>query len=295
MTYHAPSPTGPTKEFGFTDADFNAIASLAKQRFGLDLQASKKPLIYSRLAKRLRVLRLDSFAEYCRRLQDNLDTAEEDHLLTALTTNVTQFFREPHHFTFLRNVIGPDLLDRARSGHPIRLWSAACSSGEEAYCLAATMMSLLPKQTKYDIRILATDIDHMVIAKADRGIYPTDQLSQIPADLKGEMVASCALSGQFAIAPHIKKLVTFGKLNLISDWPMRQPFDLIMCRNAAIYFDKDTQSQLWARFAKCLRPNGHLMIGHSERLSGAAVNQFKSVGVTTYRKRAGAATDQLCQ
>ena len=287
MNVQTPAAKDATPEFSFTDADYRAIAGIAKARFGLDLQDSKKPLVYSRLAKRLRALRLDSFADYCKRLNTQDDTEEENYLLSALTTNVTQFFREPHHFVYIRERLGPDLVARGQAGKPIRVWSAACSSGEEAYCLAATLLGLFPQIERFNIRILATDIDPNVIAKAQEASYPLDQLAQIPQPMRDLMVTQGGGSGRFSITPKVRQLVRFGQLNLMSDWPMRNPFDLVMCRNAAIYFDKDTQARLWRRFADCLRPEGHLMIGHSERLTGPATSLFESVAVTTYRKTAG--------
>lgn len=284
MTEQHPRSLAAVGEFFLSDADYHAIASIAKSRFGLDLQPSKKPLIHSRLSKRLRALKLSDFSEYCSLVNSNADPAEECHLLTALTTNVTQFFREPHHFSYIKDVLGPDLIKRSKAGQPIRFWSAACSTGEEAYCLATTLYDLLPNADQRDIRILATDIDPDVIAKAEAGRYPIDQIDQIPQGLRKTMVVTDGQSGTFGIAAPIRRMISFGRLNLISDWPMRKPFDLIMCRNVAIYFDKETQAQLWQRFADCLRPGGHLMIGHSERLNGPASTKLQSVGITTYRR-----------
>ncbi len=286
MNAQTPAAQGAAPEFSFTDADYRAIAGIAKARFGLDLQDSKKPLVYSRLAKRLRALRIDSFSDYCKRLNAQDDTIEESYLLSALTTNVTQFFREPHHFAYIKDRLGPDIVARAQAGKPIRFWSAACSSGEEAYCLAATLLGLFPQVDRFNVRILATDIDPTVIAKAEAASYPVDQLAQIPQPLRDVMVMQGNGSGRFTITPKVRQMVRFGQLNLMADWPMRNPFDLVMCRNAAIYFDKDTQARLWRRFADCLHTDGHLMIGHSERLTGPATNLFESVAVTTYRKTA---------
>jgi chemotaxis protein methyltransferase CheR len=285
MNMQNPSLKTPTSEISFSDADYAAIAAFAKKRFGLDLQASKKPLVYSRLSKRLRALGLDNFEDYCRCLNTGEDADEESHLLSALTTNVTQFFREPHHFAFIREKFGPEIVARASAGKPVRIWSAACSTGEEAFSLAATLQSVLPRIDGMDVRILATDIDPVVIAKAESAIYPKDQLGQIPVAFRNQMLSPTASADHFEIKPSLRKLIRFGQLNLMSEWPMRNPFDLIMCRNAAIYFDKPTQSRLWQRFATCLHPGAHLMIGHSERLTGEAGALFDSVGVTTYRKR----------
>lgn len=288
MNAQNPGTPVAVDEFVLSDADYRAIAAIAKTRFGLDLQPSKKPLIHSRLSKRLRALKLKNFTEYCNLVSSNADAAEENHLLTALTTNVTHFFREPHHFAYIKDVLGPDLIARSKAGQPIRFWSAACSTGEEAYCLAATLYDLLPNADQRDIRILATDIDPQVVGKAEAGRYPLDQLDQIPPPLRKNLVVTDGQPGTFGIASPIRRMIRFGRLNLISDWPMRRPFDLVMCRNVAIYFDKETQARLWQRFADCLRPGGHLMIGHSERLNGSASTVFQNVGITTYRKPASA-------
>lgn len=273
------------KEYAFSDADFKIIADLAKRKYGLHLQASKKALVYSRLARRLRALGLDNFREYCVLLDAPCDTQEHVHLLSALTTNVTHFFREEHHFNQLRHDILPHLLEKAAAGDCLRLWSSACSAGQEAYCLAAMIIDLCPNANHHDIKVLATDVDPAMIQKAQTGIYPNDQLRAIPAAYRDLMVENIQdPSSHFSMRAELRNLISFGPLNLIDHWPMKRRFDVIFCRNAAIYFDKETQAHLWHRFAQILKPDGYLMIGHSERLSGGAANLFKSAGITTYRK-----------
>lgn len=273
------------QEYAFSDADFKMIADLAKRKYGLHLQASKKALVYSRLARRLRALGLDNFREYCALLESAGDTQEHAHLLSALTTNVTHFFREEHHFNQLRHDILPHLLEKAAGGDSVRLWSSACSAGQEAYCLAAMIIDLCPNANHHDIKVLATDVDPAMIQKAQTGIYPNDQLCAIPAAYRDLMVENIQdPTGHFSMRAQLRNLISFGPLNLIDHWPMKRRFDVIFCRNAAIYFDKETQAHLWDRFAQILKPDGYLMIGHSERLSGSAANLFKSAGITTYRK-----------
>lgn len=277
--------TEQSSEYAFSDADFSTIAELANRKYGLYLQSSKKALVYSRLARRLRALHLTRFSDYCKLLDTPEGETEQSHLLSALTTNVTHFFREKHHFDQLRKDILPGLMEKARHGGAVRLWSSACSAGQEAYCIAAMILDGCKDARTRDIKILATDVDPAIIEKARAGIYPDDQLDAIPAALHSLMVdRTGAPSGYFAMRSELRALISFGQLNLIDAWPMKRQFDVIFCRNAAIYFDKQTQARLWARFAETLVPDGYLMIGHSERISGEASRVFRTAGVTTYQK-----------
>lgn len=288
MAHLQSSPVETSHEFTFSDHDFQMISELANARYGLFLQPSKKALVHSRLAKRLRALNLASFEDYCRLLNKTEGDAERPHLLSALTTNVTHFFREIHHFDFVKDVLMPQLIEKLQAGNPVRLWSSACSTGQEAYSLAATLVAATPKLSQYDIKILATDIDPQVVQTAKRAVYPTEQIATIPPFWRDLLTGSTRpQSGEFRIDPNLQRLVSFGELNLVADWPMKGRFDVIFCRNAAIYFDKATQARLWGRFADVMLEGGHLMIGHSERLSGPAQSAFKSVGITTYQKLAG--------
>ena len=282
-------------EFAFTDNDFAMIAAMAKSKFGLDLQPSKKPLVYSRLAKRLRALKLPTFERYCALLDHPDGNHEKSHLLSALTTNVTHFFREAHHFDYLRDEIAPKLIAQAKAGHAVRLWSAACSAGQEAYSVAAALHAADPDVGKHDIRILATDIDPQMIAKAKAGLYPKEQLEAIPAPYVKTMVTLDSDDDTLRIATRIRAMVSFAELNLIETWPMKRKFDVVLCRNAAIYFDKATQSKLWDSFAQVIVPGGYLMIGHSERLSGPAMTKFRSTGITTYQRQQNAAENRTEQ
>lgn len=276
--------TPATRDIPFTDKDFALIAKIANDRYGLFLQPAKRALVYSRLAKRLRKLQVTSFEAYCALLERPEGQSEQKHLLSALTTNVTHFFREMHHFTYLKDTVMPGLAERARAGEGIRLWSSACSYGQEAYCMAATVIAAMPDAARYDIKVLATDIDPNVVAAARQAQYPADQLTAIPAAWRKLVVAPGQTSETFTIRPEVRNMVSFGELNLISQWPMKRKFDVIFCRNAAIYFDKDTQARLWSRFADLLRPGGYLLIGHSERLSGPAMTAFANVDTTTYQR-----------
>lgn len=267
----------------FTDTDFAAIARRAHRDFGLHLPESKKDLVYSRLLKRLRHLGLDSFRAYCALIESPEGEGERPRLLSALTTNVTHFMREEHHFRMLRETVLPPLLEACRSGRRLRLWSAGCSAGQEPYSLAFTLLALCPEAARLDIRILATDVDPEILDRARRGEYRIDELAAIPEPARSQHVDRARDGTTFTIGPAPRALVRFGELNLIETWPMRGPFEVIFCRNVAIYFDRQTQEHLWSRFASMLAPGGHLFIGHSERISGDAERMFRNVGVTVYR------------
>ncbi len=270
-------------DFPLTREDFRDIAAMLYADARIHLTDSKASLVYSRLIKRLRALNLESFADYCALLRE--EEAERSEMLSALTTNVTRFFRERHHFEHFSSSVLPGLLARARRGARVRLWSAGCSSGEEPYSIALTVLEQDPRAADLDIKVLATDIDPRMIARGRDGVYPEAALA--------EDVSTGALQRFFfkegsarRAAGELRKMVAFRRLNLNGDWPMRGPFDIIFCRNVAIYFDDATQEALWAKFAAMLAPGGWLYIGHSERVDGPASACLDSAGVTAYRRNA---------
>ena len=271
----------------FADADFLAIARRVHADFGLNLSINKKDMVYSRLNRRLRDLGLHDFECYLLFL-DGPDGAQEYlQLRSALTTNVTHFFRESHHFRMLRETVLPPLITLARSGGRVRIWSAGCSAGQEPYSLAFTILNICPEAPRLDIRILATDVDPMVIAKARAGIYPLEEIKAIPQSMRSQLTDRSAVSGDtFAIGQTARTLIQFAELNLMDEWPMRGPIDIIFCRNVAIYFDLETQARLWNRFGKLIPNGGFLFIGHSERLSGPATAYLATVGINTYCRTA---------
>jgi chemotaxis protein methyltransferase CheR len=280
----APAPVAAGRgDVPFTDHDFARIAAFAHREFGLHLQASKKELVYSRLVKRLRALGLADFDSYCTRLETDAEGQERDAVVTALTTNVTHFFREGHHFDLLANLVVKPNLAALRSGRRLRIWSAGCSAGMEPFSIAMTLLDTLPETDRLNIRILATDIDPAILARAREGRFSAEDLRPVPERLR-QQFTSAEPDGHLRILPRVAQMVRFAELNLMRDWPLRGPFDAIFCRNVAIYFDKPTQARLWQRFAQLLAPDGLLFIGHSERLSGPAEAGFASVGVTSYRK-----------
>ncbi len=264
-------------EYPFTTADFRAIARMLEEDSGIQLVEAKAALVYSRLAKRVRLLGLEDFAAYCKRIAT--DGEERGAMLAALTTNVTRFFREPHHFDYLRKQILEPQAAAIRAGARLRIWSSACSSGEEAYSIAMTILSVIPEAAKLDVRVLATDIDPEVVATARQGAYSATAVAPIPAPMK-ERYVQRGEQGRCVVAPEARDLITFRTLNLMGDWPMKGPFQSIFCRNVAIYFAEETQTRLWRRFRPMLAEGGRLYVGHSERVGEPG---FASDGLTAYR------------
>jgi chemotaxis protein methyltransferase CheR len=275
-------------EFAFTSQDFRAIAAMLHADAGIALVESKANLVYSRLAKRLRKLGIASFKAYCGLVSSPEGTEERQNMLAALTTNVTRFFREDHHFAHLKTKVLPRLIERVRQGGRARIWSAGCSSGQEPYSIGLTLLSLMPDAGKYDIKILASDIDPNVIAEGRRGYYNSDICAPIGHELLSRWFEGSGREGWTAGAD-LRQWVSFRELNLMGNWPMRGQFDVIFCRNVAIYFEEATQSRIWSRFTAQLAPGGSLYIGHSERVSGEAADKLLTDGLTTYRVKGGGA------
>jgi chemotaxis protein methyltransferase CheR len=271
-------------DYVMTADDFAQIATTLKEMSGIVLSDGKVALAYSRLAKRLRILGLNSFAEYCAMI-DSADGADElQAMLAALTTNVTRFYREPHHFDTLHDLFLTDLAQKARSGERVRLWSAACSNGQEPYSMAMTVLTAMPDAASHDVRILATDIDPNMVAEGRDGTYRSELLDPVPPQSR-QRFFEASYDGQLTARGSLRELTRFNVLNLLGSWPMKHKFDAIFCRNVAIYFDEPTQERIWARFAQCLHEGAHLFIGHSERVSGPAERYFEATGLTTYRRR----------
>ncbi|MCA6335827.1 MAG: protein-glutamate O-methyltransferase CheR [Phenylobacterium sp.] len=271
-------------EYSFTREDFRTIAALIYEQSGIALAETKASLVYSRLAKRLRKLGLPAFSDYCALVASPEGAAERSAMLNSLTTNVTRFYREPHHFVHLRDEVLRPAIPFLKSGGRMRLWSAACSSGQEPYSMALTLLSVLPDAQRFDIKILATDIDSRILDQARDAVYPDDLVAPIPAAQRDRWMHRDP-SDRYAwiMGEEVRSLVTFKELNLIGDWPVRGPFDAIFCRNVMIYFDDPTQERICARFAPLLAPDGRLYIGHSERVS-AKVSSLVSDGLTVYRR-----------
>jgi chemotaxis protein methyltransferase CheR len=273
-------------EYLLTVADFRQIAGILHDDAGISLSEAKAALVYARLAKRLRALGLSSFRDYCALVSEGGAVDERQRLVAALTTNVTKFFREKHHFEHMQRVALAPLIERARRGGQVRIWSAGCSNGQEAYSAALVILSMMPEVLAHDLKILATDIDPNMIAEGKVGRYSSTAVEDVPADLKKRWLRKVR-DDEWQVADEAMQMVSFRELNLFAQWPMKRPFDIIFCRNVAIYFDKTKQAELWARFAKTLLPGGYLYIGHSERITGPATDIFANDGITTWRRSQG--------
>jgi chemotaxis protein methyltransferase CheR len=271
-------------EYPFTREDFRNIARMLHADVGITLSETKAPLVYARLVKRLRTLGLQSFKDYCVMVGARSGADERRHMAAALTTNVTRFFREPHHFEFLKTRQLPGLIDLARRGRRVRLWSAGCSSGEEAYSIALTILQAEPQAAKLDIKILATDIDAEVLAKGRAGAYSDAAVAPIDRELRGRWLNLEREAGErvWRVGAELRQLVAFRELNLIGPWPMRGPFQAIFCRNVTIYFEENVQAAVWRQMSPMLAPGGCFYIGHSERIVG--VEGYRAMGMTIYQR-----------
>lgn len=272
-------------EFPFTISNFTEISGIVRSASGIDLQESKATLVYSRLVKRLRERNLRGFSDYCDLVRSDED--ERHRMIAALTTNVTRFFREVHHFEHLRTKIIEPMASQARRGNKIRIWSSACSTGQEPYSIALTILSVIPEAAELDVRILATDLNPFVIETGKKGEYDEAEIADIGSQFRSRWLQP-ATNGRRSVAGEARRLVSFRVLNLMDVWPMQNKFDAIFCRNVAIYFDRPTQENLWQRFAGVIRQDGALYIGHSERVAGSAAGAFLLDGVTSYIKKGGA-------
>lgn len=274
----------PDGEFAFTWSEFREIAALVHGEAGIVLSEGKVNLVYSRLAKRLRAIGLRSFREYCELLRSKQGIDERQAMISAMTTNVTRFFREPHHFDFLKSTVLPPLVADARRGGRVRIWSAGCSSGEEPYSIAMTLLGMMPDALSYDILILATDIDPEMIARGRAATYAQSQVASIPDEFRANALERGKGGQHSRISECARSLIRFNELNLLGSWPMKGKFDVIFCRNVVIYFDEETQDEIWRRFAGMMPEGGHLCIGHSERIATER-QPFELVAQTVYRRR----------
>ncbi|MBE7732960.1 CheR family methyltransferase [Devosia faecipullorum] len=268
-------------EFTLSEREFTRIKSRVYSVAGISLSDAKRTLVVSRLSKIVRALGLPSFDAYVDYLERNGSEDDGQEFVNALTTNLTRFYREDHHFEHLRAHVGGLMAERPR-GSRLRIWSAGCSTGQEPYTIGLDLLAAFPDLKRWDFKILATDIDTSVIAKAARGVYPENELAGISPERA--RLFEKAGDGSIRIPAAARDLVSFKPLNLIGAWPMKGPFDAIFCRNVAIYFDKPTQGEMFGRFAKLLAPEAFLYIGHSENL-GSGGEGFRLVGKTIYQSR----------
>lgn len=265
-----------TKEFEFTARDFERVRAMIYRRAGIALADSKQEMVYSRLARRLRATGLTSFATYLDSLEKSNDNAEWESFTNALTTNLTSFFREAHHFPILAEHV-------KMCKEPISVWCSASSTGEEPYSIAMTLCEAFGTMTP-PAHVIATDIDTNVLTTGENGVYSEDRLEKMSPErakrffLKGKG----AQAGMVRVRNELRDLVTFKRLNLLSDnWPISGPFDVIFCRNVMIYFDKPTQGKILSRFAPLMKPDGLLFAGHSENFLYVS-DAFKLRGKTVY-------------
>ena len=267
-----------------SDRDFKFLSQLVYDKAGIVLRRSKRDMVSRRLMRRKRALQIETYGEYCTLLKER-PALELDQFINAITTNLTSFFREAHHFEFLESYL-EQRIRQQHSGNPIRIWSAACSTGEEAYSLAITVNKAMElAQRRANIKILATDLDSNVLSAAKAGIYNSevsDVLSEQNCS-KWFVKGVGANEGLIRVKPELQQMIVFNKLNFKEEWPIRKSFDVIMCRNALIYFDKPTQQQLLTQFVDRLHTGGLLFLGHSERI-GSDIHNLELKGRTIFQK-----------
>ena len=293
MTAHVQASAAPDGahdlghgEFAFSQVDFQDLADIVQAGSGIALEAGKAQLVYARLAKHLRRLGLASFRQYHDLVSSPAGGAERLLMIEALTTNVTRFFREKHHFTHLVEQVLPGLLDRARRGERVRLWSAGCSSGEEPYSIALAILSLMPEAPRMDIKVLATDINTSMLATGRAGVYPANTGDYIDPAIRDRWLHRQNVDGQasLVVSDALRALVAFRPANLIDEtWPMRGPFQVIFCRNVLIYFEPSRRDQVLKKLVGHLSPSGHIYVGHSERIPPGVLD-LNYVGLTAYQR-----------
>jgi chemotaxis protein methyltransferase CheR len=277
--------TARLREFEFTDADFESLRTLVRQVAGIALADCKRELVYCRLSRRLRHLGLGTFTAYRELLASDSGQGELREFTNAVTTNLTAFFRERHHFDYLR-----DSLLKLRAADPkgsrrIRIWCAAVSTGEEAWSVAMSVADAIPDWQRWDIRVLGTDLDTSVLRKAEAGAYTVDRVRHLPPALLERHFTRHGHGAEvrYQVRPELMRMVSFRPLNLTQPLPMRGPLDVIFCRNVIIYFDQETQRELFRRMAPLQRPGDLMFLGHSEGLFKVS-GDWTLIGRTVYRR-----------
>jgi chemotaxis protein methyltransferase CheR len=272
-------PPAPGREFSFTTADFERVRKLIYQHAGISLAPIKQDMVYSRLARRLRALNLSTFDQYLAHLEKG-DENEWETFVNSLTTNLTSFFRESHHFDILKKQMA------ATARRPFRLWCSAASTGEEPYSLAIAACEAFDSLTP-PVQILASDIDTNVLRTAEQGVYPIERVERLDGERlrKFFLKGTGSQTGQVRVRPELQRLVSFGRVNLLdAHWTLvKGPLDALFCRNVMIYFDKPTQYRILGKFVPLLHADGLLYAGHSESFLHAA-DLFRSLGRTVYER-----------
>lgn len=270
-------------EFEYSKKWFKFLQEIAAKHAGIALSDHKYEMVYGRLIKRLRKLKIKSFEEYCNILQKDVKKKEISAFINAITTNYTFFFREAHHFEYLAKYVLPYLLEHKQKSKKIRIWSAGCSTGEESYSLGIVVKEIVPDS--WDVKILATDIDSEVLHQASYGVYSRDKIARLDARrIKNWFLIGAGHNvGYVRIKPEVQNLITFCQHNLTSKWPMQGLFDVIFCRNVVIYFNRETQKKVFDEFANFMEPQSFLFVGHSESLFGVS-ERFRLISKTVYKK-----------
>lgn len=278
------------REFEFTDADFDSLRRTVRELAGITLADSKRELVYGRLSRRLRALGMASFADYRALLSSDAGKDEIGEFINAVTTNLTAFFRENHHFEYFRDNFLRVRAAEAAGSRRMRIWCAAASTGEEPYSIAMTIAEAIPEWERWDIRVLATDLDTNCLQQCEAGSYREERIRGMPRALLDKYFTKSGEGAalRYDVKPKLKQMITFRQLNLVQPFPMKGPLDAIFCRNVIIYFDKETQRALFERMAPLQRPNDVLFLGHSETLFKVS-DEWTLVGKTVYRRGRGAA------
>jgi len=274
-------------EVKLEESDFQKISDIIYRHCGINLHSGKKELVRARLAKRLRLLKIRSFPEYIEYAMNDTTGNEFTAMVDSISTNLTSFFRENQHFEHLRKEFLPGVMQKKKnsSDSVIRAWSAGCSSGEEPYSIAITLLEAIAADSKLSAKILATDISTRILEKAKAGVYDPERVSPVSPEQKRKYLLSEKVEGRkvFKAGKSLKDIIFFGQINLMEEWPIKVPLDFIFCRNVMIYFDKPTQERLVGRYWDILNHGGLLFTGHSESLTGIK-HKFRYVQPTIYVK-----------
>jgi chemotaxis protein methyltransferase CheR len=271
------------QDFALSQPEFDRLRELVREHTGIALSEAKRQLVYGRLARRLRALQMDSFAEYIELIEAG-DATELEEFVNAVTTNLTSFFREPHHFDYLAEAL-PGIVARDAGSHRLRIWCCAASTGEEPYSIAMVLREAENLLRGWDVKLLATDLDSAVLATAAAGIYTSERFQAMDPKRMARFFdrGTGPQTGKLRAREELRNLITFRQLNLMHEWPLRGPFDAIFCRNVVIYFDKATQRTLFERMATLQRPGDLLFLGHSESLYRVS-DRYELIGRTIYRR-----------
>ncbi|MBN4073201.1 protein-glutamate O-methyltransferase [Mariprofundus ferrooxydans] len=271
------------REFTYTRRDFNHLCQLVDRHTGIQLTDGKEDMLYGRLSRRIRKVGLSSFKDYIDLLEHDEDGDEFGEFINAVTTNLTSFFREAHHFDYLKKTVLPELIKSNSASRRIRIWSAGSSTGEEPYSIAMTVAETMPPG--WDVKILATDLDTDVLQHGEHGVYDETRVEGLDKSVvKRWFSKNSSQPGKVRVKSELQDLIYFRQLNLLKDWPMKGPVDIIFCRNVIIYFDMPTKQKLMNRYADMLKSSGHLFLGHSEAMNNMST-RFSLCGKSVYAKR----------